>query len=377
MPFIYQSSYGLVFVIIFTMLSCDSGPIEFNSWYADQKQLRLNSVEALADTAEFYSSDLLIDKIYRSMQGPYENKNIQIEEESNELLWIVGYESKVIQAESDIELGSAFMCHNNLDYADPKLLPWKLKTSGENHRIFTLSQGQSELRFPEGFGIPIPANLPLRMVSQVLNHHRPELFINTRHDSQIHYYKQTELNHELKALYQQAVYIRKPVDSANYYSVMPKSCVPVNAAKTDRIDQSIVQEKHLDAKQMGNIYEDEAGQKYTGHWVLPNEPETLKTDVSGMLDLNEDSRIHMISVHLHPFAEAMELWDKTTDSLLYAASFKKDSLNFGFVNMDYYSSEIGIPVYKDHAYELVSAYHCTDTSDQHTAMAVMYLYLRE
>lgn len=110
---------------------------------------------------------------------------------------------------------------------------------------------------------------------------------------------------------------------------------------------------------------------------MPYGKEQLTTDVTQMLDLNEDSRIHMIGLHLHPFAEGLELWDKTTDSLLYAAVLKNKADGFGFDSISYYSSKKGIPVYQDHRYELKSTYNCTDSIEKHTAMAVMYLYLAD
>jgi hypothetical protein len=360
-------------------MSCNSGPTDFQDWYSNHQTSSRADTAASPETADFYSTDLLIDKIYRSMQGPFEIKGIQIDTESDELLWITGYESEVLQAESNVELGAAFMCHNNLDYASPGKLPWKLKTNGANHRIFTLSQGQTALKLPEGFGIPVPADQPLRMISQVLNHHRPELFINTRQHVKIHYQKEKERDKEMKALYQQAVFVTKQIKGSEGAHGLPLSCLPYHKHPDSVIKAGVNHDCSIEYDEDAeyNPYEDAQGRKFTGHWVLPYEAETLATNVSRMMDLNEDSRIHLISIHLHPFAEALELWDRTNDSLLYAASFKKDSIDFGFERIDYYSSEEGIPVYKDHQYELVSAYHCTDTTDQHTAMAVMYLYLRD
>jgi len=369
----------LILTTCLLVVSCEHSKREFKDWLKQQKQKTTNAEETAISKVDFYSSDLLIDKVYRSMQGPFEIKHVVIDSQNTDLIWIVGYESEVLQAESDVELGSAFMCHNNLDYASPQSLPWKLKTSGANHRIFTLSQGQSKLQFPKGFGIPILADHPLQMVSQVLNHHRPELYINTRHHAQLRYAKESELKQPLTPLYQQAVFVTKQIEGSEGAHGLPLSCLPYHEHPDSAIkanvnhDCSIEYDKHSDY----NPYEDQYGRQYTGHWVLPYEPETLKTEVTQMLDLQNDSRAHMISVHLHPFAEALELWDRTIDSLLYAASFKKDSINFGFDSIDYYSSDEGIPFYKDHQYELVSAYHCTDSLGQHTAMAVMYLYLRE
>ena len=48
--------------------------------------------------------------------------------------------------------------------------------------------------------------------------------------------------------------------------------------------------------------------------------------------------------------------------------------SIGIDHVDYYSSESGIPLYKDHEYELLSVYNNTTSSDQ-DVMAVMYLYV--
>ena len=371
-------SFYFVFSLVFSLAACSETNQDFTSWYkrnASPKKVSLNG----PSSRDIYSSDLLIDKIYRSMEGPYQTQTVKIDGKSEELLWIVGYQSEVLQAESGVALGSSFMCHNNLNYASPEQLPWKLNTTGGNHRIFTLTQGQTKLRFPDGFGIPMPAGQPLEVVSQVLNHNRPELFINTKQHAQILYHQDVGPPDSMKALYQQSVFVTKQLSGDDGGYGMPQKCLPyqLHPDSSSTVEADLDHSLEYDKDEKYNPYEDQYGRKYTGHWVLPNEPETLSTDVSRMLDLEKDSRIHLISVHLHPFAEALELWDKTTDSLLYQASFTKDSLNFGFEQIDYYRSESGIPVYQDHAYELISAYHCTDTTDQHTAMAVMYLYLRE
>ncbi len=96
-----------------------------------------------------------------------------------------------------------------------------------------------------------------------------------------------------------------------------------------------------------------------------------------MLDLEDTTTIHAISVHLHPFATAFQFWDKTADKLIYEASFQTDNTAPGFEKIDYYSSDTGITVYPGHQYELLATYHKTDTGVMHTAMAVMYLYLKE
>ena len=94
-----------------------------------------------------------------------------------------------------------------------------------------------------------------------------------------------------------------------------------------------------------------------------------------MLDLSFNTTVHYICVHLHPFGQSLELWDTTTDSMLYVAHAQQADSGIGLKHIDHYADPEGIFLFKDHNYELVSTYNCTDSMNHHTAMAVMYLYL--
>jgi len=71
-----------------------------------------------------------------------------------------------------------------------------------------------------------------------------------------------------------------------------------------------------------------------------------------------------------------ELIDRTANMTVfksYAINFK-DRLGLGKVN--HFTSIEGVPMYKDHEYELVSVYNNT-TDQDHDAMAHMVLFLRD
>ena len=363
----------LLYFCFLLFIACEGQKMEFADWKMQHAEKVRETYQT--DTATFFSPSLAIDTIYRSMQGPYQTQKLQLSE-GNEVVYIVGYRNQVLEAESDTVLPSRFMCHNNLNYAEKEKLPWKLKTSGANSRIFTLSEGQTDLRFPAGFGIPIPANTKLEMVSQVLNHHQKEIDIRAKHQVEMIYAVEGEKK-TINPLYQQSVFITKQVGGPEGVYGLPLSCVDhiheENVSKKENIhDCSIEYEEG-----QHNPYRDKYGREYTGHWELPLGEESLRTDVTKMLDLEEDTKIHFIGVHLHPFAEKLSLWDTTEDKLLYESTVEKDSANFSFNKIHYYSDQKGIAVYKDHHYELRSTYHCTDSSAVHTAMAVMYLYLAD
>lgn len=365
----------LIIAVCFSvLLSCKNEvKPDFKEWYSENKSTINTSKDTIYE-AIFESSTLNIDTIYRSMQGPYQIKQLSPSKKSDELIWIIGYKAEIFDAYSDTILPDKYMCHNNLNYSNST--DWQLKTTGSNSRIFTLSEGQTTFMFPASFGIPMKANQALNMVSQVLNHVEKQIDIATKHRTTLYYIKDNERTNEMKPMYQQSVFVTKQTSGPAGDFGLPKLCV------SHHLDSGTISGKkpnhncEIDfSSQKYNPYEDAHGRKYTGHWKLTNSLDTLSTDVSAMLDLKKKTTAHAIGVHLHPFAEALELWDATNNILLYKADVEQHKNMLGFENISYYKSLEGILLSPENNYKLLSVYHCTDTVEQHTAMAVMYMYL--
>ena len=92
------------------------------------------------------------------------------------------------------------------------------------------------------------------------------------------------------------------------------------------------------------------------------------------MNLPFDTRLNYIAVHLHPFAESLELKDLTDGITIFKRKVRSSSGKIGIDEVEYYSSVEGIPLFKDHEYELTSHYHNTTDKNQ-DSMAVMFLYL--
>ena len=103
---------------------------------------------------------------------------------------------------------------------------------------------------------------------------------------------------------------------------------------------------------------------------------TDHTLVTRILNLPFDTRIHYIAVHLHPFAESAELLDLTTGETVFKSEARPPLEGIGLAHVDSFSSPAGLPVYKDHEYELVSVYNNTSGVPQ-DSMAVMSLYMAD
>ena len=318
------------------------------------------------------SPEMRIDRIYRSMEGPFVFNDFTIPED-DDLIWLVGYNGRVI-SDGD-KTSDGFMCHNNLDYFSKEDVPWYIKTLGTNTRIFTLTEGQTKLNLPEGFGIPVPTSTALQMSSQVLNHNIPSIDIEVKHEMEIQYKRQSELSRPLIPLYQQAIFVAK------------QSSGPIGAygAPIDSVYKTVEDEKthncvaNCEIEYEGNFtpYQDQYGRIFDGHWIIDPHEEVLKTNVTEMMNLEFDTKIHYISMHLHPFATSLELVDITNGESVYKGYASNTVNEIGLSNIDLASFEEGIEVYKDHEYELISTYNCTDTTTKHTAMATMFLYLAD
>jgi hypothetical protein len=104
--------------------------------------------------------------------------------------------------------------------------------------------------------------------------------------------------------------------------------------------------------------------------------EENRTLVTQLMRVPYDTHIHYVAVHLHPFAESLELRDLTTGETVFKSRARNFEQGIGLRHVDYLSSAEGLPVYRDHEYELVSVYDNT-TGEEQDSMAVMYIYLRD
>ena len=67
----------------------------------------------------------------------------------------------------------------------------------------------------------------------------------------------------------------------------------------------------------GNVRTDKFGREFSGHWVLKPGRQINKTLVTNWMNLPFDTTLHYAAVHLHPFAESLELRDLTADQRIF------------------------------------------------------------
>ena len=324
------------------------------------------SAKPSVESRVVYSDAFTIDTTWASMRGPYRVMDVTLTDTtSHEIVWVVGYEAAIVDADSREPKSSEFMCHSNVDVdmaRHRQIFGWQKFPS---RRLFTLSEGQTEVKLPDGFGVPLRSDEPLSVTAQVLNHNYHGAPIRVRQRITVHYIKDRDLRRPLVPLYQRGINTLVRLDG------------PGGAYNSEVMDHDM--HEHAAPEGMGADsvpYHDHEGRTFAGHWVVKPGREVRTTLINGWLDMRQDLKVYYVAVHLHPFAESLTLRDMTTGETVLASKAENRPERIGLARVDQIVSPKGITLHKDHQYELVSAYNNT-TGHNRTAMAVMYLYVED
>lgn len=349
-----------------------------------QRSQAFSNIE-LSDTAEYSkvvaSPYLHIDRIYRSMEGPMGALEFFVDDNllhriqslfKPQLIWITGYKVELYD-EQNLRVSDDYMCHNNLNIGSRNVLPWKLKTLGTDKRLFTLSEGQTETRFPANTGIPILANQRLRMDYQVLNHNLPKIDLKVKHVVTV-YYRYASAQ-QMTALYQQTIFATKQIAGprGGFNEVPAADVTEIKNLNRDEVKNCCTPGGESVS---GFPFRDAYQREFTGHWTIDEGEEEVRTTINPMLNLSQGTKIHFISVHVHPFCESLTLTDQTSVKEVYQARAVNFPNKIGLASISKFSSAEGIPLNTQHSYELRSIYRKT-SKERHTAMATMSLYCEE
>ena len=321
---------------------------------------------AIPRTKQFLSPVYRIDRKYRSEEGPWARESIRLGDTgTHELLWITGMRTEMVGADAATPMLPEFMCHASLNFED---LERHRATFGWGSqgiaRIVALSQGQLSARFPSGYGVPLMSDENLTLTTRVLNHNLPDARLTVRHRVSIEFLRDADLRQPMQAL----------------RNVVGHVLVPLEANPSHGHDHT----SHLDGDDdlagvaaptmVAGVLKDSSGRQFVGHWVVKPGREVRRKNVTETLQIPFDTTLHFSAAHLHPFAESLELRDLTTGESVIKLSAGQLRKGIGMDHVDSFSSASGIPLYKDHQYQMVSVYNNTTSVDQ-DSMAVMFLFV--
>ena len=329
-------------------------------------------------TKEFSSGAIEIDKIYRSMTGPVDEKFITLgEPDEQEPIWIKGIDVEPLVAREDddfqlMEDGQHFICHVNFSHPDRGDWQRQLFERQKEGRWlpfnwFTLVQGHYSIDFPEGFGVPSTTNQKYKIFSMAQNQDPDQDPFRLRIRSRFKYIYARDLMEPLIPLSKFSWDIRVPQpffdEHGKEIAHDGESCAASDEELIEGGDN--VHPAHK-ASSSGAVL----------HFAVPPGRHSYRGTVQGTTKIPFDTTAHHISAHLHVYGESLELIDKSTGTSLFKSEATANDKHTGIAKMTHFSSTDGVPIYRNHEYELVATYN--NTTDKHIdAMAVVYIYYKD
>ena len=308
------------------------------------------TVEAAFETpkprvAVVRTGELPIDRIYHSMQGPFERIFVDFEE----LDWVTAIRTDVVDLDQNAKMGDEFFCHSQLQLVN-------------GTRLLTMATGADEIRFPEGYAMPISAivedqpapHRALTFLGMVLNNHEADIDKRSSVDATFEYFRDEDFGDgpRPKRLYMTSLLME--VENLAEYKPGPDE-PPISDDVTTHCA----------------LVEQPLGGKLKLHWMVPPGKQKTRKRYEGFLPI--DGRVHFAWAHLHNYGVYMRLTDVTEGKVVFQADVENEPDRDQIANISYYSSPEGFPIYKDHVYEIEALYDNTTDRDV-DAMAMMVLY---
>jgi cyclophilin family peptidyl-prolyl cis-trans isomerase len=338
----------------------------------------LMAAAAPPQTYHVLSQTYVIDRKYRSMEGPASVQKIRLGDPSKppELLWITGVRTEMVGEDGTTPQLPELMCHLNVDL-DPAFHQALFNVSRPvGSRLITLSQGMLSAKVPDGFGFPIASNEPLLLFTQVLNLNieKPNN-LKVRHRVTIDYVRDRDLTKPMKPLFNVGASGMVQLDNNPIALTTSMNNAPAGAQHGSHNGTScLIGARAPQAAASSADYVDPQGRKMTGHWIVPPGHQVNHSDVTWFMGLQYDTRLHYAAVHLHPFAQELILRDVTANKDVFRAKATNPMSGIGLTRVDRFTSEDGVMLYKSHQYEIVSVYD-NPTHENADSMASVFLGL--
>ncbi|MDB4752294.1 hypothetical protein OAF78_00860 [Winogradskyella sp.] len=307
----------------------------------------------------FTTPTFVISNIYESMEGPKSDQYLAIDNSTEELLWLTSFKTEAFLSDESTRIPNDFVCHTNFEYRDAEHYNrWNLteRINKQYPRITSISNGIEAFELPEGFGFPVFSNERIFLNAQALNHNVTDSIFNIKHKIEIGFIKHGEK--PLKALQPKTLYMILPFDINNPFvgptDKLPNACIPVETKL--------------------HTYYDDKGNPLSGHWLFSPGRHHFSFNATKQLSIKDSIRLHQITSHLHPFAERLQLVDKTTNTVIYNCESENFEDKIGLKNTPTFTSTEGIWLYENREYEMMLEVNNTTNTDQEmmASMAIFY-----
>ncbi|PWT99374.1 MAG: hypothetical protein C5B53_05435 [Candidatus Melainabacteria bacterium] len=291
------------------------------------------------------------------------------------LYWLKGVKLEVLDENNKVLPTAEFICHYNLD-VDPQFRN-NAFPEGErcmSSRIVTITQGQTDIQFPEGYAVPVASDERWSMVFQAANRTTAE-HKRVKHRCTMYFLKDSDLVYPVTPLHWFAPYVRVVLD---------KNSLELAKAEKQNCPSCFGLSMGVNAPNntKDGVFTEPSGRRVTGHWVIPPGIHSYRSIVDEALDPGfaaKDRVIHAVWSHLHPLCTNFSLYKCQGDTrkLIFSNNEKtKTTSGLEIEHIDFLSSKEGIPMPSKAKYELEVTYNNT-TGEPQDSMSVAGIFFED
>lgn len=291
------------------------------------------------------------------------------------LYWLKGVKLEVLDENDRVLPTAEFICHYNLD-VDPNFRNQVFPESERcvSSRIVTITQGQTDIQFPDGFGVPVASDETWNMVFQAANRTSNE-HKRVKHRCTMTFIKDSDLVYPITPMHWFAPYVRVVLD---------KNAPEVNISERQKCPSCFGLSMGVNAPNntKDGVFTEPSGRRVSGHWVIPPGVHKYRSIIEEALDPGfaaKDRIIHAVWSHLHPLCTNFSLYKcvgKSRQLVFSNNETTRTSPGLEIEHIDYLSSKEGIPMPGNATYELEVTYDNT-TGEPQDSMSVAGIFFED
>ena len=288
-------------------------------------------------------------------------------EGARELYWVKGLRVDVVDEEGRLDSGGEFICHTNVD-VNPA---FRNATFAEGERcttsrVFTLTQGQTEITFPDGYGVPVTSDEAWTFLFQAANR-TTDKHRRIKHLCTVYLVKDSELVRPITSLSWTVPYISVVVDGNT--EVAEKSA---HGGAPDCLPMAM----GVKAPNAPNnsVFTDRYQRRLSGHFVVPPGKHHYVAAITPDLTpafASKDRKIQLIWSHVHPLCTDCSLVRCRDQKKIVTAHVKTDlSQGLRLEEIELIRSQPGIALAGGEQYELQANYDNPTDQPQDSMVSV-------
>jgi hypothetical protein len=308
---------------------------------------------------KFVEGDHSAPGMMNSSSGPQPDTHIpgiiDTSKQSRTLLWLKGIKLEVLDEKDHVLPTAEFICHCNVDTsANFRNIVFSQAERCPTNRLVTITQGQTEITFPEGYGVPVASDEPWTVIYQAANR-TTDKHRRVKHRCTFYFIKDSDLVYPIKALnwYAPIVYVSIDNSSAQVAKQETENCLSCIGTSSGVNAPNNVS---------NGTFVDHKGRRMSGHWVVPpgNHSYCATIDDDREPGFAVKSRIlHAVWSHVHPLCTNFSLYECRDHSRvkIYSVAAKTETRHgLEIKEIDYWSSKKGVLLPAKDPYELEITY---------------------